>query len=136
MRMTFNKAARRTDVLFTFAYKGVPVEVQARVRPDGTLAGSIDYFAQTGNGRQLVYSVDRQIGTLEDAVAEFVAYQESQTPHQVYDNDTDRLGVGENGPIRNSADEQVKRMNDADSMVSSGRMGLRYYPPKDQELDM
>ena len=110
----------------------MPVEVKARVRPDGTLAGSTDYFI---NGR-LIYSADRQMGNLEDAVAEFVAFQDSQTPGQVYDNDVDRLGVGENGPIRNSAQDQVRRMNGGDSMVSTGRMGFRYPTPDGQEYDL
>ena len=124
--------APRPQVAFTFAYRGMPVEVKARVRPDGTLAGSTDYFI---NGR-LIYSADRQMGNLEDAVAEFVAFQDSQTPGQVYDNDVDRLGVGENGPIRNSAQDQVRRMNGDDSMVSTGRMGFRYPTPDGQEYDL
>ncbi len=132
MRAAFNQHKRATDVKFRFDYKGVPIEVKARVRADGTLAGSTDYFA---NGH-LVYSTDRQMGTLEDAVAEFITFQESQTPKQVYDNDVDRLGVGEDGPIRNSADDQVKRMNDADEMVTTGRMGFRYKTPTGQEYDL
>ena len=128
----FSRPKRNTDVQFKFDYKGVPIEVKARVRADGTLAGSTDYFADG----HLVFNTQRQMGTLEDAVAEFIAFQESQTPKQVYDNDTDRLGVGENGPIRNSADDQVRRMNDADSMVTTGRMGFRYKTPKNQEYDL
>lgn len=132
MRAVFHQPKRNTDVKFKFDYKGNPVEVKARVRPDGTMAGNTDYFVRG----HLVFSTDRQMGTLEDAVAEFIAFQEGQTPKQVYDNDTDRLGVGEDGPIRNSADDQVKRMNNADEMVSTGRMGFRYKTPSDQEYDL
>lgn len=132
MKAMFARRKRHTDVLFRFDYQGVPIEVKARVRADGTLAGSTDYFA---NG-QLVFNTARQMGNLEDAVAEFITFQQSQTPTQVYDNDPDRLGVGENGPIRNSADEQVKRMNQMDSMVTTGRMGFRYKTPPGQEYDL
>ena len=132
MKAMFARPKRHTDVLFRFDYQGVPIEVKARVRADGTLAGSTDYFA---NG-QLVFNTARQMGNLEDAVAEFITFQQSQTPTQVYDNDHDRLGVGENGPIRNSADEQVKRMNQMDSMVTTGRMGFRYKTPQGQEYDL
>lgn len=132
MRAMFNAPKRNTDVKFKFDYQGNPVEVKARVRADGTLAGSTDYFVRG----HLIFSTERQMGTLEDAVAEFIAFQEGQTPKQVYDNDTDRLGMGENGPIRNSADDQVKRMNHEDPMVSTGRMGFRYKTPHDQEYDL
>ncbi len=130
MIAAFNRPRRRTDVQFVFDYKGIPIEVQARVRPDGTLASGADYFARTGNGRQLVFSTTRQIGTLEDAVAEFIAAQESQTPDQVYADDPDRVPVGND--LRN----QIRRMNEADPMVTTGRMGFRYKTPIDQEYDL
>ena len=129
----FRKPTRKSDVKFTFDYDGIYVEVQARIRSDGTLLGT-DYFAMTGNGRQLIYHVDRQIGTVADALKEFTDYQRSLTPTQVYEDDPDRLGVGDDGPIRNSADEQVKRMNAKDPMQTS-RLGFRYQTPDGQEYD-
>lgn len=134
MRAAFRPTKRKTDVQFKFDYQGSPIEVQARVRADGTLTGSVDYFAHTGNGRQLIYSVDKQIGTLGDAIAEFASYQHSLTPDEVFIDDPDRLGVGADGPIRNSARDQVKRMNDKDPMQTT-RLGFRYPTPLDQEID-
>lgn len=133
MRVGFRNSTRKSDVKFTFDYKGISVDAQLRIRPDGSVYGT-DFFAMTGNGRQLIYSVNRQIGTIADALKEFTVFQDSLTPKQVYENDPDRLGVGEDGPIRNSADEQVKRMNEKDPMQTS-RLGFRYQPPEGQEYD-
>lgn len=131
MRAVFAKPKRNTDVRFQFDYEGTPIDVKARVRADGTLVAGADYFADG----HLVFGTTRQIGTLADAVEEFLAFQESQTPDQVYDNDPDRLGVGEEGQVSNSARDQVRRMNAKDRDVSSGRMGFRYQPPDGQEYD-
>lgn len=138
-RLAFQKSKNVDARAVTFRWEddGLTVEVEGDMREDGTMLGA-SYYVTDGKTRKLMFSTERQIGTMADAVAEFMALQESITPDEVYQADPDRLGVGTDGPIEDNAREQVRRMNAADPTATNtiGRMVFRAATAPGQEYGL
>ncbi|MDA8206578.1 MAG: hypothetical protein M0Z36_10955 [Thermaerobacter sp.] len=109
----FAQARQKDRVLGHFGWDGEPVTVRTNVRPDGSIRDGVDFFDRHGH---LLYSTLQEIGTLDDALAAFAAWQDGLNPGPVYPG-------GENGESAD-AERQVDRMQARDPMARIGLYGI------------